>query len=156
MSVTLVKPEYNDHIALVKDTYAPQIVGLLTGIAETARRAGFQASEVQDMSTDDYRWYLDVRQPGSANEDSVSVEVEIVEQRGHDGEGWGVSFRIEIESWGGGVLGMYAPGNYTPRWVVDSRRPDLVEQRWHEFAAVDVTSIMDAITDELARQDGNS
>lgn len=136
MSVSLAKPEYTAHINTVYETYKPLIEALLDQIGKRLTAHGLQVSNIVDLSTDDYQWSMVVRNPGAPNEHSVDFEVEIVEQRLHEGQGWGVSFRLGLRGWGGLVISDFAPHNYTRNWVVNSRDPEAVAARWAEFATV--------------------
>jgi hypothetical protein len=139
--------EYSDIIEDVKKTYEDRAMAMLAEIKGLCERAGMRVDGPHDMGTDTYEWALEICRPGRDAED-VGITLEIVEERDHEGgDGYGVSFRLDVVKYGGIVLGGYQPHNYTPEVWVDARDAAAVAARWQEFAGVDITEIPAVILD---------
>jgi hypothetical protein len=145
-------PEYSTILEETAKLYTPKALALLAKIKELLIADGLIVmGEPFDMSTDTYQWSLIVsRNPvvGKDNENIVDITIEISEEREYDGgEGYGISFALDIVEWGGRMLGGLAPYNYTSQCWVDSRDPLAVASRWSILGDSDVESIPDLITD---------
>lgn len=120
-----------DYATKIRDKYAARIEAYLDGVAKLFRDHGWEASEVMDMSADEYEWCIlvapegqDVRGPRS-----IAVEFEIVEAMEYDGHP-GVSFKIDLIGHGGYIVGGLAPYNYTDECWVPMDDVEAVEARF--------------------------
>ncbi len=134
-------------IRRMKGVVAPRALDLLQRVREACPEVPF--AEPADECGDDVRWgtYYEVSPDAGVD---VYVEAHLSEDYG-DRSG-GVNFGLHIVGFGGEILGMCCPHNYTPEvWV---RRNDLsaVDARLAELECVDLLGLQQTILDHLARQ----
>lgn len=140
------RPTYNDVMEAVKTRYQERITAFLNRIRELLINDGRDVTEVAFMDGDYYSWSVATTIDGEVKDGSVDFTVEQVEERHHEGgEGYGVTFGLNITGWGGLILGGFQPYNYTPDWVVDARDDDAVEARFKLLEDVDIDGILDLL-----------
>lgn len=126
--------DYCDKIEALKLKYEPRILEIMKNLAEAFRAEGFEPMGIVDLCDDEYRWAFEARLPGKFPErehhPSINISFEIVEQRENDGEGQGVTFRIDLTGVDNECLGGNAPFNYTEQCWVDIDDAEAVEARF--------------------------
>ena len=134
-------------ISRMTNLVAPRALALLERVREACPDVLFEAPE--DECGDDIRWgtYCEV---GTDSGVDAYVEAHLSEDYG-DSPG-GVNMGLHIIGFGGEIIGMVCPHNYSPEvWV---RRNDLaaVDARLAELESVDLSGVQDMILDHLTRR----
>lgn len=143
------RPTYNDVMEAVKDRYAERITAFLNRIRDLLVTDGRDVTEVAFMDGDYYAWNVTTKIDGEVKDGSVDFTVEQVEERHHEGgDGYGVTFHLNITGWGGLILGGFQPYNYTLQWVVDARDDTALEARFKVLEDVDLDPILDLLTEQ--------
>lgn len=123
--------EYEAAIEAVAKEYAPKMTKLLTDLGESLRGQGYRVGDILDMTDSEYRFDLSVM---ALDGTDFNLCVTMLEERVNEGgDGYGVNFDLTITVWSGILVGQWCPYNYSPQWVVDSRDPDAVSDRWLMF-----------------------
>lgn len=124
---------YSDTLEALNETYKPKGMKILNAIANEARSRGLVCDDPFDMSSDDYRWSLLIREKGSPPDSGVDVTITIAESNEHDGEGDGVNFVLDMTGYGGRIVGGVAPYNFTSAVWVEAANQKAVATRWETF-----------------------
>jgi hypothetical protein len=140
---------YDALIESLAKEYGPKALDYLKSIALACHEHGLASVGPYDLSDDYYRWSMKVWRTSvrtARDEDSIDVTIEIAEERGYESEPcYGLNFGLDLVEYGGRVIGVWAPYNYTPLCWVDVREPQEVADRWSMFASADVNGIPDLI-----------
>ena len=144
--------DYNAVLENVKDTYDKPIMSFLNRCVKVIREAGMYADDPFEMHDDTCRWVFRAWANEEAHQKGdnlcADITVEIAEEREYEGgEGFGMSFGMNIVEYGGLILGQFQPFNYTPEVWVDARDPEAVAARWQFFEDVDVKGILPLLDD---------
>lgn len=134
-------------ISRMKDLVASRALGLLQRVREACPEVPF--AEPADECGDDVRWGTYCEVSPDAGVDAY-VEAHLSEDYG-DRSG-GANFGLHIVGFGGEILGMCCPHNYSREvWV---RRNDLsaVDARFAELECVDLSGVQGMILDHLGRR----
>jgi len=136
--------EWSPVVDALWEKYGPRIEALLQRIADELKSAGYRlyadpesGSNVFDYSDDESALGIGSEYDAKCEPigEDFGWEAYLIEERVRDGgDGTGVSFLLSGSYGGGKILTSWAPGNYTPAWVVDALDPEAVEQRWWEFS----------------------
>jgi len=135
------------YINEVKKTYEPRIIRFLNDAAAALVDSGqwIKRGEPFDMSDDNYRWSVvvepsDPTLQGDEHLIDLSLDINEAIQFGDDPD-TGIAFYFSMVEYGGRILGLLTPFNYTSRCWVDAKDSEAVMKRWGYFE--------DAIVDEL-------
>ena len=134
-------------ITQMTNLIAPRALALLERVRQACPEVRF--TEPTDESSDDVRWGMYLEAAADSGVDAY-VEAHLSEDYG-DRSG-GVAFGLHMTGWGGEIIGMCTPHNYTPQvWV---RRNDLaaVDARLRELECVDLSGVQDMILAHLSRR----
>ncbi len=114
--------DYNAKVDALKEKYEPRILAIMANIAEAFRVLGLEPTKIVDLCDDEYRWAFDAN--------GVGVDFTIVEQLASEGDGQGVTFRIDLTGSNSEILGGIAPFNYTKQCWVDINDVEAIEDRF--------------------------
>ena len=132
--------------------YEPKIRQFLGEVDSEAKRRGYVSGGVCDLTDEEYRFFVLIRQDGKDHEEGVDVTVTITESEVRGGKAGGLSFMLDVVAYGGEILGGFAPYNYTEDVWVPAKDKEQVEQRWGVFIdGVDIRTVVDTI-DEFVKE----
>jgi hypothetical protein len=128
----------------IKERYNLRCLALLNKIRALCQQEGMFATDVADMSADEYQWGMEVWRTGEQGkvEDCVSVTLTLEEaaQYGDDEQPFGMSWSLTGIEYNGGTVCELRPYNYTPDVWVDGRDENEVEAR---FALIEDSNLAD-------------
>lgn len=133
--------EYDDKIERLRDRIDARVKRLLREIGDGFAREGWQPRGVWRMWDDEYRWTLQVYEPGAVpgedEEDSIDVTFKIAEQAQYEGpeDATGVTFRLDLDWYGGAIIGGMCPGNYSDDCWIDVDDTHALQKRFELFLA---------------------
>ncbi len=126
---------------------APRALALLERVREACPEVNF--AEPADESGDDVRWGM-WHEFGDGDGVDVYVEAHLSEDYGD--RGGGVAFGFHMTGWGGEIIGMCTPRNYTPEVWVPRNNMSSVDARLRELESLDVSGVQDMIFAHLSRR----
>ena len=133
----------------MRQRYEPRVRKFLVDVGRALRKERWiWHGEVLDLSDQSYQWAINVLKPNAADrEDSVDVAFSIPEQQEHEPDsGEGISFQVDITSFGGEILGGLSPGNYGPDCWIPLEEEDRIEDRFRIFEDPDrIDEIVDLV-----------
>lgn len=142
-------------MADVGEDYAERVHEFLLAVCDEARSVerGLACDGPADMTDEEHRWSVLVRQVGGDEEDGVDVTVTVLESEVRGDEEGGVNFGLDVVSYGGAIVGGFVPYNYTPDVWVDAADSDAVEARWRLFdGGLDPSAVVDSIQEYWGRE----
>ena len=140
----------------VKRHLEPHILRWLCRCADWLESDGEwrRRGEPSDFSDDCYRWSI-VMEPTDPEmrddpEHVIDLTLDLSEavQFGDEPE-TGIAFHFSMTGWGGRILGVMAPYNYTDQVWVDARDPHAVVKRWRLFEDADMSILPDLAEEAL-------
>jgi len=136
----------------IKQTYESGIVEILNEVRDNLQHYGYEVSEVDDMTDEDYAWSVAVR-PKKGKGELIDVKITIAESEHWDGSEDGVNFMLDVVAEGGSIVGGLVPYNYTDKVWVPRKDEDAIDERWREFShGADSSEIVYSIQDYYERQ----
>lgn len=128
--------------------YGSRILAILNAIREAAINEGFECDEPWEMSDEEFEWWMLIKRGDDENE-NIDVRITILESEVNDGEKGGVNFSLQVNKYGGQMVGRCTPYNYTDDVWVSRRDYAAVEERFKMFEqACDPATIIDSIRNE--------
>ena len=134
-------------IRRMTDLVAPLALALLERVREACPKVPF--TEPEDECGDDVRWGM-WHEFGEGDGVDIHVEAHLSEDYG-DRSG-GVSFGLHMTGWGGEIIGMCCPHNYTPDVRVPRNNRNAVHARLAELECVDLSGVQDMMLEHLSRR----
>jgi len=118
--------------------YKPRILANLRKIAELLSSHGFKVSGPDDMTDEDYSYWLLVEK-----DQMIDIRFTILESEHSDGEVGGVNFACDITEVSGRTLGGICPFNYTNKVWVPRKDEAAIEERFKLLEDADINGIVD-------------
>ena len=134
-------------IRRMTDLVAPRALALLERVREACPEVPF--TEPEDECGDDVRWGM-WHEFGEGDGVDTYVEAHLSEDYG-DRSG-GVNFGLHMTGWGGEIIGMCTPHNYSPDVWVPRNDLDAVHARLAELDCVDLSGVQDMMLEHLSRR----
>jgi hypothetical protein len=126
---------------------APRAIALLERVREACPEVSF--TEPEDECGDDVRWGMWHERSEGEGVDAY-VEAHLSDE--HDGSRGGVNFGLHMTGWGGEIIAMVCPHNYTPDVWVRVRDLSAVDARLAELESVDLSGVQDMMLEHLSRR----
>ena len=149
----ITEEEYANKIDQIEIAYADRMERILEEIKASFEHAGYQTSDVFDMSDEYLRKNLIVYKEKMPTEDEelnpndVDINFEISPSIEYDGTTEGINFSINITSVSGRIVGGLTPYNYSSEVWVDVRDDAAIEERFNIFMQANPEEVVDLVED---------
>jgi hypothetical protein len=124
---------YRAAVERVKGAFEQRIRKFLTTTRQAFIDAGYNVSDIDDMSDECYSWSFAIILTNTElveENEYIDFRFEIAESLAFDGTTDGINFSINIVASGGEIVGGCTPYNYTPDVWVDMHDADAIEERF--------------------------
>lgn len=145
----LTQEQYSRRIDhLYEVVFKERMVHLLETWARVLVEEGYTVSGPHDLTDSEYRWYIWV--DGRELPEAIDVSIEMSESLEYEGSTDGASFGLNIVAYGGRIIGVLTPYNYTPECWVPVNQPRALSDR---LALIEGADIQDGVSliDEYRR-----
>jgi len=131
----------------ISKRYGDRILKILENIRlELHERTTLTCQDPEELDAE-WAWAMLVLSDSSDMDSSVDVKVEIVDSEEHEGVEGGVTFRLDVTSYGGHTVCQLTPYNYTEECWVKRANAEAVEERFSIIEQADVSELTYLLVD---------
>lgn len=143
--------QYQAKVEAIETKYEPYMKRILGEMKQAFEQAGYDTSEIGDMSDEhlilDFVVYEEGETEEGPQENDVDVTFQVAPSIHFDGSLEGVNFIIDVVSVGGEIIGGLSPFNYTNEVWVDVNDEFAVEERFNIFNQTDPGELVYLVED---------
>lgn len=134
----MTEQQHEKAVDRIHTKYKARMLAFLKRIGKACKKLGIKADAPFEMADDEYAYWMTVRYPGADQDDSLDMQLYLVDSLAREGSLDGVSFSLMSAMYSGVIDGpSLSPSNYTEGLWIPVTDAEAIKERWQIFEDAD-------------------